>query len=154
MSCFVQQGVDPSRISELKSPLLFFIINMKGTTISQVFSYLIFWGISRSCLWHSPVGCSFASSLIRFSHRNIAGNEEHTVGLLVCSLSFWGPARVQQHAAKCLKQKIIMLARQTSELCSLRSYAENACAFWICWAVWPPKSFCAFFFLPHLANAL
>lgn len=78
MSCFVQWGVDPFRNFDLK--LFFFLfINMKSTTISQVFSYLIFWGISHSCLWHFPVGCSFASSLIRFSQRSVVGNEEHTV---------------------------------------------------------------------------
>lgn len=78
MSCFVQWGVDPFRNFDLK--LFFFLfINMKSTTISQVFSYLIFWGISHSCLWHFPVGCSFASSLITFSQRSVVGNEEHTV---------------------------------------------------------------------------
>lgn len=87
MTCFVQWGVDPFRNFDLKLFFFFFLlVNMKSTTISQVFSYLIFWGISHSCLWHFPVGCSFASSLIRFSQRNVVGSEEHTVRPGLCLL--------------------------------------------------------------------
>lgn len=122
---------------------------MKGTTINQVFSYLIFWGISRSCLWHFPVGCSFASSLIRFSHRNVAGNEEHIVGLLVFQLSFWDSARVpQQHAVKCLKRKIITFAARIQSSVFLDVMQWTVLLFTVL-SYMTPKSSCAFF----LANA-